>query len=430
MNTVENKENNQQNKIKVVLLSVGGSPEPLKFTLNKYKPEHIWYFCSGKSREEARKIDESLDWHHSPRYIEIDEYEELDKCYLLLRQKIPQYLESANISTEEVVVDYTGGTKPMSAALVLAAIEKFNNFSYIGGKEREKDGLGIVIDGRERQVYLNNPWTGLGIREIEKAKFLWDNYLFEAAFEILKTVWDVVPQRMEFKTVAKVSDAMAARHRLDFKSAMIKLYDALKVIKEYYPVNKNADFIEFVNKSLEICKICDEARADENDVLLRELLDNCIRTAKQKRFEDASARLYRAAELQMQIWLRKKSGNVIIHGKCEGNALPEKLKSLEFCQPDKSGEVKLSLEQCVKALNALGDERVSKIAEDIEKGKSGSKWRKATENRNASILAHGVKAINEEDFETMKEILKDFLGFNLEQESNPIPKLNVNWLQK
>jgi CRISPR-associated protein (TIGR02710 family) len=213
-----------------------------------------------------------------------------------IKANIPQLLESKEVSPEEVLVDYTGGTKPMSAALVLATIEKFNNFSYIGGKEREEDGLGIVIDGRERQVYLNNPWTGLGIREIEKAKFLWDNYLFEATYEVLKTVWDVVPQRLEFKTVATVSEAMAARHRLDFNSAMIKLFEALKEITKYYPENKNADFIEFVNKSLEICKICNEANTDESDVLLKELIDNCIRTAKQKRFEDASARLYRAAE--------------------------------------------------------------------------------------------------------------------------------------
>ncbi|OQX91368.1 MAG: hypothetical protein B6D58_08485, partial [candidate division Zixibacteria bacterium 4484_95] len=53
----------------------------------------------------------------------------------------------------DIVIDLTGGTKQMSAALALAATEQGLKVSYVGGEERTKDGLGTVVSGTEKIYY-------------------------------------------------------------------------------------------------------------------------------------------------------------------------------------------------------------------------------------------------------------------------------------
>jgi hypothetical protein len=54
-----------------------------------------------------------------------------------------------------------------------------------------------------------------------------------------------------------------------------------------------------------------------------------------------------------------------------------------------------------------------------------SRWRQATEKRNASIQAHGVSPIGVGGFGAMKKIAAKFLGFDLAREANPIAPLRV-----
>ena len=64
------------------------------------------------------------------------------------------------------------------------------------------------------------------------------------------------------------------------------------------------------------------------------------------------------------------------------------------------------------------------VVSDLEKGHGGSRWRKATAERNTSILVHGVQPIGADGFVEMKELATEFLGFDLSLEVNPIPPLN------
>src|SRR5690606_39155067 len=159
--------------------------------------------------------------------------------------------------------------------------------------------------------------------------------------------------------------------------------------------------------------------------------------AGQGRFEDAAARLYRAMELQAQLWLAEATGDLFIHGRCkreDTTRIPEVVRALPFCTPDEEGRIKLSQEQCFRALAALGHSRATIIAADLdakdESGKSRSRWRTATEKRNTSILAHGVQPIDRQGFDQMKDLASEFLGFDLTREANPIPPMDPRWLEQ
>lgn len=414
--------------IQAMLISVGGAQSPILHVLSKNRPKHVWYFCSTGSRKLAEEIQSKLDWHPQARFIEVDRFEELGPCYRELRHKIPEILRETRVNPDHVVVDYTGGTKTMSASLVLMAVELFKEFSYVGGEQREKGGLGITVDGKERILYQGNPWTDLAIREIERARDLWASYLFYAVSDILRDTAKRISHQLRFEALAELSDAMAARHRLDFSRAKKLLGPLIGNLPPLYDGYNDYGLLEFVRQALNICQTCASHKASET--FLRELLDNVLRTAKQKRFEDAAARLYRAMEMQVHIWLANETNNLFINGRCRAeniSRVPAALRALPFCVPDRAGDIKLGLEDTIKALAALGHQRVQRIVEDIEFIEVHSRWRVATEKRNASVLAHGVMPIGEEGFNQMAEIAHEFLDFELDREHNPIPELDARW---
>jgi CRISPR-associated protein (TIGR02710 family) len=417
-------------KISAALVSVGGSPAPVLHVLRQHRPAHVWYFCSAGSRANADDIQRQLDWHPAPRFIEVERFEELGPCYRELRRKIPGILAETKVPPTEVLVDYTGGTKTMSAALVLAAAELFQQFSYVGGEQREKGGLGIVLDGKERALYQGNPWRELAIREVERARDLWAGCQFETAAKVLRHVAPRVPVPLRFEALATLAEGMAARHRLDFPKATGLFHQAIGRLRPIFEANPTASPLPLAEHALQLCQAC--AADAASPTLLRELLDNTLRTAAQGRYEDAAARLYRAMEMQAQLWLADATGGLFTNGRCkpENTAqLPDTLKALRFCQPDDRGEIKLSLEQSFLALAALGHGQAGAIADDLALDKK-SRFRAATEKRNTSILAHGVQPIGADGFAQMKQIATDFLGFDLTHEANAIPPLDPHWSEQ
>ncbi len=331
-------------------------------------------------------------------------------------------------------MDYTGGTKTMSAALVLAATELFQKFSYVGGEQREKSGLGIVVDGKERVLYQDNPWTALAIREVERARDLWAGCQFDVAVDVLGAAAPKVPHRLRFEMMANVADAMAARHRLDFRNAKNLLNPLQGRLPPLFDGRGDYGLHNFVGIARDICDTC--AREVASTAFMRELLDNALRTASQSRFEDAAARLYRAMEMQGQLWLAEATDDLFVQGRCKGentDKIPQAIRALDFCRPDEDGGIRFSLEQCFRALAALDHPYAAAIVADLENrdkaGKIQSLWRTATEKRNTSILAHGVLPIGKEGFDQMKQLATDFLGFDLSQEANPIPPLDPRWLE-
>lgn len=415
--------------ISAALVSVGGSPEPVLLVLRQHRPAHVWYFCSAGSRANADDIQGQLDWRPQARFIEVERFEELGPCYRELRRKLPEILAETKVNPAEVLVDYTGGTKTMSAALVLSATELFTQFSYVGGEEREKGGLGVTVDGKERVLCQGNPWTALAIREIERARDLWAGCQFEGAASVLRGVASHVPHRLRFEAVADLADAMAARHRLDFREALTRLGTVGKTAPALFDGRDDHGLIRLIEETRKSCAACSQDKASET--FLRELLDNALRTAAQDRFEDAAARLYRVMEMQGQLWLSEMTDGSFTNGRCKAAdmaKLPATLTSLDFCRPDGRGEVKLSLEQIFLALAALGHERAKAVTLDLALERK-SRWRAATEKRNTSILAHGVLPIGQEGFEQMKTLTLDFFQFDLARESNPIPPLDPRWLE-
>lgn len=149
---------------KAILISVGGSPKPVVVSLNQQRPEYICFFVSEATKDSTEKeILPNLDFQ--PRHwdwIITPNAEGLSECYREITDRLPSILQKWGINNDELVVDYTGGTKTMSVAITLATVEVSTGYAYVGGVERSKDGVGVVLNGKEKMCFLRT----LGMRSL------------------------------------------------------------------------------------------------------------------------------------------------------------------------------------------------------------------------------------------------------------------------
>jgi CRISPR-associated protein (TIGR02710 family) len=162
--------------VPALLLSVGGSPAPIVASIVQQRPRDLLFFVSPQSkRQVADAILPALpaDYrHHQLAYVETPSAEQLDACYRALRERVPGILADFGLDPRDLRVDFTGGTKAMSAALVLALAGQGSEMTYVGGAEpgdRDKGGLGIVVDGRERIFRVADPWQEIAADRLHQA---------------------------------------------------------------------------------------------------------------------------------------------------------------------------------------------------------------------------------------------------------------------
>lgn len=147
-----------------MLVTLGGTPEPILFSLDRLNPGGVVFFVSEQSAPAVRGILEGLKKPPSRhKVIRTPDPQSFNQCFLALHRGLPGILEEWGIEPRDLRVDFTGGTKVMSAAAALAVIESAGDFVYVGGTERTKGGVGVVVPLKEVLVRSENPWTAMAI---------------------------------------------------------------------------------------------------------------------------------------------------------------------------------------------------------------------------------------------------------------------------
>jgi len=173
----------------LLICTVGGSPEPVVATIEQWRPARIRFVHSPQTKAdiEAKIVpkasEEGLDLDPG-RYdlFRLPDAEDFAGCVDRLRALTPDVEQWVNRGEGfQVVVDFTGGTECMSAALALQARRWPCLFSYVGGTARNKAGVGVVVSGTEKVVHSVNPWDAFGYQAIEDFIVLFDQRAFGAA---------------------------------------------------------------------------------------------------------------------------------------------------------------------------------------------------------------------------------------------------------
>jgi CRISPR-associated protein (TIGR02710 family) len=157
-----------------------------------------------------------------------------------------------------------------------------------------------------------------------------------------------------------------------------------------------------LSRKLEAVEAARNQKADPNDSkllslqfcpeVLADLLANADRRAGEGKYDDAVARLYRAAELIAQIALAPlgiHTSNLL------EKDIPDDVRSLfpEFSRSQRA--VSVGLDKSYRLLEALGDERAKLYL-------SNKKLRNLLKARNESVLAHGTTPVGKPTYQALR----------------------------
>lgn len=404
-----------------LILSCGGSSEPLIYSIKNNNPDFVYFLCSVDTEQEAENIIEDVNFSKENFSIKIvDNHESLDESFAKSREIIQELQKYY----DDIHIDFTGGTKPMVAGLVLAAIGENCSYSYVGSKNskgRDKNGLGVVKNGFEEIKEQKDPYDIFAVMEFEKGMDFFNRYQFGAA----KTNFEDAIEKLESENLKNLTKLYLDivdvydkwdkfNNKTDNGRVLISTLDKIRKDIDYSDYIKgylNKNFITQIDKNIEFLrlKISQKGRIKPGDVqyYLADLLNNANRRIEEGKYDDAVARLYRSIELVAQLKLTEykvideenlyKNSEFKINklslanlGNIDANKYVQGLNSYIV-----SGKnFTLALKKSYELLCKLECELASEYLNDNDINDN-------IKSRNSSILAHGLKPIDKDKAEKL-----------------------------
>ena len=386
-----------------IVASIGGTPEPIVKALLARRPTHALLVVSQASAAEVedRIVPQLERAGYRPQYQKalVSDPQVLGSCYQEIRVRIARWLGEVGLDPGRVYVDITGGTKVMSAALALAAVEYFSDFSDVGGDARE-EVTGRVLSGGEQVIRSANPWDTYAVRDLERANGLLRAYQADTAGEVFRGAAQKCAgfRKRSLNAFAALADALGRSDRFEFGEA----------VRIFNPKRNDLEFSlddALFGQLADLCghweavrdEVGEEKRTPGRATLL-ELWANAARRAEQGRYDDAVGRIYRAVELRAQQLVRDAFGGEL--GQVAVDAIPSgKVGEIRaaFGEPDDEGRYKLGLEKLFQALGFSDDAGFRGLAGGYDS------VRRQLRNRNSSLLAHGVKPVAEGGYKALRQ---------------------------
>ena len=211
-----------QQTIKALLISVGKGIEPVIWTINRLRPECLCFFTS---EEDKHIIDREIvpKLEQPPRQWDqmvTPDADDLIKCCQVLVKDLSRLLSRWDVDPSQLVVDYAGGTRVMSAALMLCSINHSSVYRY------------VTAEGKEQDIPHVNPWDELVIEERKQAAAHFNRARYREAADYFLKIQQRVSggQKPLYKALANFSLGYAFWDALDYRSAWNKLQESKKAL--------------------------------------------------------------------------------------------------------------------------------------------------------------------------------------------------------
>jgi CRISPR-associated protein (TIGR02710 family) len=283
--------------MKVLILTVGTTREPLEVALSEHAPEGVVFLASQASHPVAAELlrDYGASFRHHTLLLEDAEslLEAYQKALLALRKALEW-------EAKAIVADLTGGTKPMAAGLTLALTGRGVVFSYVGGERRDPE-TGRVLSGHERLRLLEDPTARFGLREWAGFTRAWNALNLGMALSELESLLSrpLSPSEARFyRAMQGVVEGLMEWDRFRHQEALKRLSAHLPValaVAEAWGHGSKVRVLKGLEALLPHLQSIVEAGEKPTFPLLQDLLANAERRAALGRFDDALARLYRLA---------------------------------------------------------------------------------------------------------------------------------------
>lgn len=232
---VENNKKKIREQVKYLAVTVGTSHEPIVLNLRLLKPEKVYFIYTEKSAEVMNRV--IRDSELSPESYEKQKVDEVDPLNIY-RAFLDMYL--AWNQPTGLVIDFTGGTKTMSATAALAGAMMHAQMVYVATVDYLED-FRKPRPGSERLVYIDDPLAVFGELEFSKAIGLFGRKNYAGAASQLAQLKERIPdpnlrQQMNFAWL--LAKAYEAYDSLDLEEAwpyMVRLNMELQRDRRIHP---------------------------------------------------------------------------------------------------------------------------------------------------------------------------------------------------
>lgn len=408
----------ENSRKKALIISLGGSPEPLVKSISHYRPSYVCFYASQGTFEKIADVRSGLgDLAASIQFeiVVVEDENDLVHCYEKAMEAVEHPLRKG-IGKKEVIVDYTGGTKNMSVALALATIDHGYSYSYVGGVRRTKGGVGIVESGQEKVFNNVNPWDLLAKKERTRFSTLFNVCRFNDAIDILQEL------------NSKVTALQATYGYLRFLVEGYFFWDLFRHAEakdrfgrarlEILAESSDRGIRKFAEESRRAFSfLCDLLDCSGNGrkpcrPMILDLIANADRRHSEGKFDDAILRLYRVLEMVAQERLFAAHG--ISTSQVPIEKVPQDRRDYyrDRYTNTRTGIIQIPQNAAFELLRDLGDP----LGEGFFRRED--QFRKIQSARNASYLAHGFSSSQEA---TLLEF-REFLCTLIDVGENEIPR--------
>ena len=378
--------------------------QKLYYTINKIRPDKVIFFASDKSKGTVEYIEELFQKDNDEFILDEDYHiviinaiDDLNTCFEAYESKIWE-LDYEDDGDYDIIMDYTSGTKTMSAAMASCGMFYSKDLISVGGDR----STGEVSRGTEIINY-QNIYKIYDKFALMRTRNNFNANRFRACIDILNYIVDL---NIHKESLMHLCKAYYAWDNMDFEDA----YEHLRKVNlnqvEFMEVKND---IKFNLKALG--NIINSKSVNlKNCYILASLINNSIRRSEEFKYDDAIARLYRSFELIAQIELTKyniKSSDIDVSVLKQNNVSEEFIMDLEKTRED--GKIRIGLEKDFLLLNELGNDLGKYYVENE------SKIKNLTRKRNNSILAHGLDSLTQNDFDEFLDIVLN-LSYSLDKD--------------
>jgi CRISPR-associated protein (TIGR02710 family) len=405
----------------IITVGTGTRPDvditrPLIKTIKDSNPDFVGFIVSKESQPNAIKIIEDTRLSSERYEISLLESEDdLQKIFQTVNRLI-RSIQARGFCPDDIVLDYTSGTKAMTGGAVLSAIHfSCGSLKYISGQRRG----GIVIDDTEKFISFS-PKAIFSHSELNLAKEFILEMRFESALRILSNINPYLLDDYE-KTLREdlnnIALAYSSWDKFDhrrFKGYYEKV-DFSRKETERFKVERTIPL-----RLIEVSQAIENGRITE--WVLADLFNNARRRLDEGKYDDALGRLYRLTEMLAQWRLKARydidTGNVVLD-KIK-DLSPAKRDQYESLRDQKDGKIKLGMVKSYELLCDLHDPLGSAF-------KNNKRLQGVLSERHKSILAHGTKPITKEACDRLIKEVRNIIAEFIPDFNHKIDLLDFPW---
>lgn len=367
--------------MKTLFLTVGGSWPPLLKAIGEEKPGQVIFFCTGRdpatgeagSEKDVPKLAEEAHLAAGQYQAVIVPADALDGCIAAMA---PALVAAA---AGEAIADYTGGTKTMGAALVLAALESpAVRLRFTGGARSD---LRQVAPGTERGIPISLAHLRFG-RAFAPALLPWSRFAYAQSELLLDAIPDCpAADQPRLTRALALSRAFAAWDCFDHQAASDQLGPFRQAV--------GAE----LSRHMTALKLLTTTGWSQTPARLWDLWRNAERRAGQARYDDALARWYRFTEGLAQWILGWRWGIET------ASIPPEQIPGGLELPPSREGQRQAGLYDAWRLL-AAKDPSLPAAQFFADRGKE---LLGLAVHRNAALLAHGFTPVTAAEWQAASQ---------------------------